>query len=110
MDEILAEAGIRTVLTGIRVPRMNAVMERWVQSCRRELLDRCLLWNERHLQYALREYEQFYNRHRAHRALDQAAPQRAVPDPITDPARIVDLNIRRRDRLGGVFHEYSHAA
>ncbi|MEV4365300.1 hypothetical protein [Nonomuraea sp. NPDC049625] len=44
MDEILAEAGIRTVLTAIRVPRMNAAMERWVQSRRRELLDRCLLW------------------------------------------------------------------
>ncbi|WP_204069961.1 helix-turn-helix domain-containing protein, partial [Planobispora siamensis] len=49
MDEILTEAGIWTVLTGVRVPRMNAIMERWVQSCRRELLDRCLLWNERHL-------------------------------------------------------------
>lgn len=49
MDEILADAGIQTVLTGIRMPRMNSVMERWVQSCRRELLDRCLLWNERHL-------------------------------------------------------------
>jgi putative transposase len=110
MDEILAEAGIRTVLTGVRVPRMNVVMERWVQSCRRELLDRCLLWNERHLRHALREYERFYNQHRAHQALDQAAPLRAVPGPITDPTRIAGLSVRRRDRLGGVLHEYSHAA
>nr|WP_260408638.1 integrase core domain-containing protein [Planomonospora venezuelensis] len=110
MDEILAEAGIRTVLTGIRIPRMNAVMERWVQSCRRELLDRCLVWNERHLRHALRECEYFYNRHRAHQALDQAAPLRAVPEPITDPARIAELSVRRPDRLGGVLHEYSHAA
>ncbi|WP_433413679.1 hypothetical protein ACQP1V_31835 [Microtetraspora malaysiensis] len=109
MEEILADAGIQTVLTGIRMPRMNAITERWVQSCRRELLDRCLLWNERHLRHALREYERFYNRHRAP-ALAQAAPLRAVPDPITDPERIADLNIRRRDRLGGVLHEYSHAA
>ncbi|MFI7449987.1 integrase core domain-containing protein [Nonomuraea sp. NPDC049714] len=78
MDEILAEAGIPTVLTGIRVPRMNAVMERWVQSCHCELLDRCLVWNERHLWHALYEYEHFYNRHRAHQALDQAAPLRTV--------------------------------
>ncbi|MBE1582231.1 hypothetical protein ACFPOI_44065 [Nonomuraea angiospora] len=56
MDEILAHVGIETVLTGIRMPRMNAIMERWVRSCRRELLDRCLLWNERHLRYGLREY------------------------------------------------------
>ncbi|MFI6910164.1 integrase core domain-containing protein [Nonomuraea sp. NPDC050394] len=110
MDEILADAGIRTVLTGIRIPRMNAVMKRWVQSCRRELLDRCLVRNERQLRHALREYERFYNRHRAHQALDQAAPLRAVPAPITDPTRIAELNIRRRDRLGGVLHEYSHAA
>ncbi|MGP3964117.1 integrase core domain-containing protein [Nonomuraea sp. 3N208] len=110
MDEVLAEAGIKTVLTGIRMPRMNSIMERWVQSCRHELLDRCLVWNERHLRHALREYERFYNQHRAHQALNQAAPLRPAPDPITDPRRIIDLNIRRRDRLGGVLHEYSHAA
>ncbi|MGW5682181.1 integrase core domain-containing protein [Nonomuraea sp. NPDC003754] len=110
MEEILTDAGIHTVLTGVRMPRMNSVMERWVQSCRRELLDRCLLWNEHHLRHALREYEHFYNQHRAHQALAQAAPLRAVPDPITDPERIIDLNVRRRDRLGGVLHEYSYAA
>ncbi|MEO3862861.1 integrase core domain-containing protein [Acrocarpospora sp. B8E8] len=110
MDEILADAGIQTVLTGVRMPRMNAIMERWVQSCRRELLDRCLLWNERHLLYALRAYERFYNRHRAHQALAQAAPLRPVPDPIIDPERIASLTVRRRDRLGGILHEYSHAA
>ena len=52
IDEILADAGIKTVLTGIRIPRMNSIMERWVQSCRRELLDRCLVWNEHHLRHA----------------------------------------------------------
>ncbi|TQS21370.1 integrase core domain-containing protein [Microbispora sp. KK1-11] len=110
MDEIFADAGNRTVLTGIRVPRVNSIMERWVQSCRRELLDRCLLWNEHHLLRALREYERFYNQHRAHQNLGQAAPLRIVPDPITDPGRIAALDIRRGDRLGGVLHEYSHAA
>ncbi|MFC6086547.1 integrase core domain-containing protein [Sphaerisporangium aureirubrum] len=79
MDEILADAGVQTVLTGVRIPRMNAIMERWVQSCRHELLDRCLLWNQRHLHHALREYEDYYNRHRAHQALAQAAPLRASP-------------------------------
>jgi transposase InsO family protein len=110
MDEILAEAGIKTVLTGIRMPRVKSIMERWVQSCRHELLDRCLVWNAHHLRHALREYEGFYNQHRAHQALNQAAPVRTVPDPITDPERIADLNVPRRDRLGGVLHAYSHAA
>jgi transposase InsO family protein len=79
---VTADVGIQTVLTGIRMPRMNSIMERWVQTCRRELLDRCLLWNEHHLRHALGEYEHFYNEHRAHQALDQAAPLRATPDPI----------------------------
>ncbi|MFF4189584.1 integrase core domain-containing protein [Nonomuraea sp. NPDC001831] len=110
MDAILAEADIKTVLTGIRMPRINSIMERWVQSCRHELLDRCLIWNERHLRHALREYERFYNQHRAHQALNQSALLRPAPDPIRVPERITDLNICRRARLGGVLHEYSHAA
>ena len=56
-DEVLADAGIQVVLTGVRMPRMNAVMERWVGACRRELLDRILIWNQAHLLHALREFE-----------------------------------------------------
>jgi hypothetical protein len=41
-DTVLDDAGLRTVLTGIRMPRMNSIMERWVQTCRHELLDRTL--------------------------------------------------------------------
>jgi hypothetical protein len=39
---------------------MNAVMERWVRTCRREPLDRTLIFNQRHLLHVLREYEVFY--------------------------------------------------
>ncbi|MFI7644178.1 integrase core domain-containing protein [Nonomuraea sp. NPDC049400] len=67
------------MLTSIRIATDDSIMKRWVQSCRRELLDRCLLWNERHLRHVLREYERFYNQHRAHQALDQATPLRALP-------------------------------
>jgi putative transposase len=49
-----------------QAPRMNSVMEWWIGSCRRELLDRTLVWNQRHLMTALREYEDFYNTHRPH--------------------------------------------
>ena len=58
---------------------MNSVMERWIGSCRRELLDRTLVWNLRHLMIVLREYEDFYNRHRPHRTLNQAAPLARCP-------------------------------
>ena len=43
-DAVLADAGIRTVLCNVRTPRMNAIAERWVGGCRRELLDRTLIW------------------------------------------------------------------
>jgi putative transposase len=72
-------------------------------SCRRDLLDRTLIWNQRHLMTVLREYEDFYNSHRPHRALDQAAPLRPLPDRITD---FDHFRVRRRDRAGGVIHEY----
>lgn len=109
IDEILGQAGIRTVLTAVRTPRMNSIMERWVRSLRRELLDRALLWSEAHLRRALREYEQHYNHHRTHRTLQAAAPLHAVPEPL-EPVQIERLGIRRRDRLGGVLHEYQHAS
>src|SRR6266508_396427 len=66
-DAILADTGITVVLSGIQMPRMNAVMERWIQSCRREMLDRTLIWNQAHLLHALHQYELHYNTHRSHR-------------------------------------------
>ncbi|MGW1871201.1 integrase core domain-containing protein [Streptomyces mauvecolor] len=110
IDEVLADADIQTVLSAVRVPRMNSIMERWVLSLRHELLDRTLIWNEQHLRHVLGEYERHFNEHRTHRSLQAAAPLRALPEPITQPERITCLDIRRRDRLGGVIHEYQHAA
>ena len=49
VDAILAGAGIKVVLSGVQMPGMNSIMERWVQTCRRELLDRTLIWNQSHL-------------------------------------------------------------
>ncbi|MFI5897058.1 integrase core domain-containing protein [Actinoplanes sp. NPDC051513] len=109
-DAILADAGIAVVLSGVQMPRMNAVMERWVRTCRRELLDRTLICNQRHLLHALREYEMFYNLHRPHQGIANARPLAPLPTPFTEPGRLAQLNIRRHDRLGGILHEYEHAA
>jgi transposase InsO family protein len=73
-DTVLADAGITVVLSGVRIPRMNAVMERWVRTCRRELLDRTLIFNQRHLLHALREDEVLYNKHRPHQGIANARP------------------------------------
>jgi putative transposase len=109
-DAVLADAGIKVVLTGGRVPRMNAIMERWVQTCRRELLDRALIWNQRHLLHALCEFEAFFNEHRPHQGIANACPWNPLPPLIADPKQIARLDIRRHQRLGGILNEYEHAA
>lgn len=52
-----------------------------------------------------REFEIHFNTHRPHRALAQAAPLRPKPEPVTDSAQIIDPDVRRPDRLGGILHE-----
>ncbi|GAA3247157.1 integrase [Dactylosporangium siamense] len=76
---VLKDEGIAITKTGVRVPCMNAIMERWVRSCRTELLDRILIVHQAHLLHALHEYEAFYNRHRTHRT-----PQRPYARSPTD--------------------------
>jgi hypothetical protein len=96
-DGIVQDAGIQVVLSCVRMPRMNAVMERWVRTCRRELLDRTLIWDQRHLLHALREFERFYyNSHRPHRGMGNVRPLCPLPEPITAPARLAHLEVRRR--------------
>jgi putative transposase len=77
----------------------NLIMERWVQ-----------IWNQPHLLHALREFETHDNDHRPHQGIDNARPRRRLPDPITYAGQITRLDIRRRDRLGGILHEYENAA
>ncbi|MEV5543603.1 integrase core domain-containing protein [Saccharopolyspora shandongensis] len=108
-DTVLSDSRIEVVLSGIQMPRMNSIMERCVQTCRRELLDRTLIWNQRHLLHALREFEQFYNSHRPHQGIANARPLRPLP-PVVDPKQLESRNIRRHDRLGGILREYHHAA
>jgi len=102
-NAVFQAAGIRVVRSAIQAPRMNSIMERWIGSCRRELLDRTLIWNQRHLMTVPREYEDFCNTHRPHRTLNQTAPLRPLPDGVTD---LDHFRLRRRDRAGGVIHEY----
>ncbi|MEV6618319.1 integrase core domain-containing protein [Streptomyces sp. NPDC051051] len=109
-DAVPADAGPEVVLSGIRMPWMNSIMERWIQTCRRDPLDHTLSWNQCRLLDALRTFESLHNRHRPHRALSQAAPLRSLPKPITEPGQTTRLKLRRRDRLGGTLHEYHHAA
>jgi len=101
-DAVLAGAGIRTVLCNVRTPRMNAIAERWIGGCRRELLDRTLVWNQSHLRRILREYATHHNQHRPHRSLHAAAPLKPLPEPIN----LDHYRVRKQARVGCLINEY----
>jgi putative transposase len=105
-DAVLTVAGTRIIKTPVRAPRANAIAERWIASARRECLDRMLITGERHLRLVLSEYTAHYNSHRPHRALRQNSPA-GRPHP---PALGTNVRVHRRDRLGGLIHEYSQVA
>ena len=79
--------------------------ERFIGTLRRECLDHLLITGPRHLEIVLREYVQHFNTHRPHRSLDQRPPTGGTP-----PDSKAAIRVLRRDRLGGLVHEYLQVA
>jgi transposase InsO family protein len=107
-DAAFAAASIETVQTPPRAPKANAYTERWVRTVRTECLDWVLVWNRHHLELVLARYVAHYNTARPHRGIDLD-----VPIPPTQPTPAGTANVRRIERvdvLGGLIHEYRHAA
>jgi len=105
-DAVFTSLAADVIKIPARVPVANAICERFVGSIRRELLDRILIVNAAHARKVLGEYEDHFNTHRPHRSLGQAAPLRALPSVPADPT----VAVIRRDRLGGLIHEYAQVA
>jgi putative transposase len=108
-DHVFQSEGIAVIRTPVQAPNANAHAERWVGSVRRECLDRLLIFSRRQLEYVLRTYADHYNRHRPHRSLALRPPERGSRSatPIRAPHH---LQLKRTDLLGGLIHEYEHAA
>ena len=107
-DGVFHNEGITIIKTPIRAPKANAYAERFVGTVRRECLDWLLISGQRHLEHVLGVYVEHYNTHRPHRGLGLTPPQ---PRPTRRLAgRSQPGNVKRRDRLGGLIHEYSAAA
>jgi putative transposase len=70
--------------------------------CRRELLDRTLIWNQAHLRQVLREYEIHHNQHRPHRSLHAAAPLKPLPEPVD----LDHYRVRKQAHVAGLINEY----
>src|ERR1700676_2448131 len=94
---------IRPVRTSFESPWQNGVAERWVESCRRDLLDHIIAVSERHLKRLLSDYVRYYHEDRTHLGLgEQTTHQRS---PATNRGRVIAL-----PRLGGLHHRYERAA
>src|SRR6266498_2254752 len=107
-DDVFRSEGVEIIRTPFRAPNANAFAERWVGTVRRDCLDWLLIARRRQLERVLRVYVDHYNRHRPHRALKLTAP---IPGwrPSLASSR-PPVQIHRRDRLGGLIHEYARAA
>jgi transposase InsO family protein len=102
-DAVFASEGLEVVRTPYRAPNASAFAERGIRSMRTECLDHFLLANEGHLRRVLTEYVAFHNHARPHQGLAQRCPV-ALPAPVRDGP------VRRRDRLGGLLHDYYREA
>ena len=105
-DELFRAEGVRVIPTPIRAPKANAYAERFVRTVRQECLDWVLVQGRGHLERTLKSYVAHYNRARPHRGLDLGVPE----PPPKEPSPVHPDNVRRRDVLGGLIHEYEHAA
>ena len=108
-DAVFAADGIRMLTSPPRAPRANAICERMIGTLRRELLDRVLIINERHLRRILTVYLHHFNTARPHRTLGQLAPAHTETGP-PQVINLADYPVHRRPILDGLMYEYHLAA
>ena len=113
-DEVFRGEGAEVLRTPFRTPNANAYAERFVRTIRSECLDHLLIVNARHLERILRSYARHYNGHRPHQGISQEIPGPTSFPPLmaVDPEEKLQdhaRQVRRRDRLGGLIHEYELA-
>ncbi len=106
-DEVFRSEGVEIIRLPYRAPRANAFAERWVGTVRREVLDHLLVLGRRQLETMLREFVLHYHEARPHQGLGQRRPGEQTATP---PVGSSSGPILRRDRLGGLLHEYGRAA
>jgi putative transposase len=99
----LKATGITPKRTSVQAPWQNGVAERWVGSCRREILEHVIALNERHLQRLVHNYVSYYHDDRIHDSLDKDTPHRRPVESKPSPSATVISSAR----LGGLHHQYS---
>ena len=99
----LKSTGLKPRRTSVQAPWQNGIAERWIGSCRRELLDHVIALGESHLRGLIRDYVNYHHEDRIHDSLQKDTPnQRAVESKPSSNA-----TVNSGARLGGLHHRYS---
>ena len=93
--------GITPKRTAYRSPWQNGTAERWVGSCKRELIDHVIVFDEDHLRRLLRDYVRYYNTDRVHTRLQDAPEGRELEARPSPNSNVVGF-----PRVGGLHHRY----
>jgi transposase InsO family protein len=101
VTEAIESLGTEPKRTAFRSPWQNGVAERWVGSCKREIIDHVIVFNEDHLRRLLRDYVAYYNAERVHTVIRDAPMGRAIEGRPSANAKVVGL-----PRVGGLHHRY----
>ena len=100
--EFIKAMGTKPIRTSFCSPWQNATAERWIGSCRRELLEHVVVLGERHLVRLVRSYVTYYHEDRCHLGLEKDTPyDRPVARRPSHMARVV-----AQARVGGLHHRY----
>jgi transposase InsO family protein len=104
--ETAKSLGVRPIRIAIRSPWQNGVAERFVESCRRDLLNHVIVLNERHLKRLMTEYVRYYHDDRTHLGLAKETPAGRVKECN----QRMSCRVLALPRLGGLHHRYKLAA
>jgi transposase InsO family protein len=94
-------AGVTRVPLPPRSPNLNAYAERWVRSVKDEVLSQLILFRERALRHALKEYVTHYHQEHPHQGMGNV-----ILMPATRPLTAQQNSMRCHKRLGGLLQYY----
>jgi len=103
VNAFLRATGLHPKRTSVQAPWQNGLAERWVGSCRREILDHVILLNEEHLRRLMRDYVRYHHEDRIHDSLEKDTPNRRSVEHRPTPASTLIASAR----LGGLHHRYA---
>ena len=108
VQQFLSNIGIKSKSITPYCPWQNGICERLIGIIKRELLDHVIPLSQRHLEYLLAEYVEYYNNVRTHQTLGGETPvKKSTPSPLT---LVKDTKLKAKPILGGLYHDYQKAA